>query len=218
MENKIDQKLIASAGLTRMFKDLDISNYVNDKYNGIDFEEADIITSESESNINDMGGGTTFYFRGKWMIFHLNKKFKTNIRIIDKSYKHPTIDKFSNMWPKFIDSGYKNHKHVEIYKKVEFEDFYLNDKFLAYVKDFDIIKNMVTQPFYDALKSIRENIDGEIFIGLIDNKLHIAIQNKNTNLLSRLFNKKKYNEQLELDSNKAKKLVDIINSDSNLFE
>ena len=128
------------------------------KYKGIDFQQADIHTKE---RYEDNEGHVSYItrFKGRYMIFEFNKKFKANIRVTSKDFSSASLP-----WRK------KFHE-------VKMEDVEFNKCFKVYAENEHDAFYILTPHFMEKLKELDNKFDADLLFGFVDNKLHIAVDN-----------------------------------------
>lgn len=185
----------------------DSHDYLKATINDINFECADM-TIYDKNNKNKENKPISF--KGQWYIFDLNKKYMSDIQIIDKNYKYNKriVEAFKRLKP---DEKIKNFIYIET------DDIKLNDLFNLYtIVDFDAI-NFLTPKLINNLIQLKKKIYGELIICVHENKLHIGVNN--------FYNyfEPKIHKKLNIENDKQKirrELEDIANFiiDFNLLE
>lgn len=185
----------------------DSHDYLKATINDINFECADM-TIYDKNNKNKENKPISF--KGQWYIFDLNKKYMSDIQIIDKNYKYNKriVEAFKKLKP---DEKIKNFIYIET------DDIKFNDLFNLYtIVDFDAI-NFLTPKLINNLIQLKKKIYGELIICVHENKLHIGVNN--------FYNyfEPKIHKKLNIENDKQKirrELEDIANFiiDFNLLE
>lgn len=185
----------------------DSHDYLKATINDINFECADM-TIYDKNNKNKENKPISF--KGQWYIFDLNKKYMSDIQIIDKNYKYNKriVEAFKRLKP---DEKIKNFIYIET------DDIKFNDLFNLYtIVDFDAI-NFLTPKLINNLIQLKKKIYGELIICVHENKLHIGVNN--------FYNyfEPKIHKKLNIENDKQKirrELEDIANFiiDFNLLE
>lgn len=213
--------IINASGLTCFIEMFKSYGYVSSQYKDIRFEQAFVEISYHPFEQSDIGNNTAF--SGKWIIFDFNKQFKTNIRLIDRTSTYATIDTNVSPFLRLLDSSEvtAERKQIEKYNKVDFEDAYLKKSFKTYVKEMNSAKMMLEPVGYESLKSLRASIKGRLFIGFLDNKLHIAIDENKNAFKDHFFGKinpETADEQAQTEMESINKFIDEINANPNMFK
>lgn len=146
-------------------------NYISGEYKGIKFIQSDIhLYNEkqytvSTSTATATNQNTITHFKGTWLIFNLKNHTKQELYIIDNNFKYE-LELYNR-------PGYK--KDIKS-KSKEFNFLY---KIITNDKNN---KNLLTTKLINTIIKLNKELnDGSLMIGLIDNKLHIAIEtNKET--------------------------------------
>ncbi len=138
--------------------DVFISNdYFRGSYKNVDLTFSNINIQEKSS----IGVKTSFLttFRGNWMIFSFNKKFKSNVRIIENGFFGVAGNGL------LLEYGYKN---------IKMEDVEFNKKFQTQAIDgFDAFYIM-TPHMMHRIKRLTAKSKGKMIFGFINNDLHIV--------------------------------------------
>ena len=203
-ESGFDEEIIEQ---TRMMYTGDsyLSNdYISGTYKNINFEQSDIhVQIEQESEDSDGNKTTTWVtiFKGRWMIFDFNKKFKSNIQIVSSDFYAE-----SSPWK---------------IKPINMEDIEFNKKFKIYTKNAHDAFYVLTPHFMEKIKKIDNELNCGIMLCFMDNKLHIAIDNRDDSFEYDVY-KEINEEEIEKDISKDIELItDFVNDldlDDNLFK
>lgn len=168
----IDLDKINSANMVNSFnKKVAGKNYISAEYKGIKFIQSDIhLYNEKQYTISTPTATATnqniiTHFKGTWLIFNLKHHTKQELYIIDNKFKYE-LELYNR-------PGYK--KDI----KSKSKDFNYQYKIITNNKNN---KNLLTTKLINTIIKLNKELkDGSIMIGLIDNKLHIAIEtNKET--------------------------------------
>ena len=146
-------------------------NYISGEYKGIKFIQSDIhLYNEKQYTVSTSTATATnqniiTHFKGTWLIFNLKNHTKQELYIIDNNFKYE-LELYNR-------PGYK--KDIKS-KSKEFNFLY---KIITNDKNN---KNLLTTKLINTIIKLNKELnDGSLMIGLIDNKLHIAIEtNKET--------------------------------------
>ena len=159
-------------------------------YNNINFCQSDIHIEVERKEEDEEGNVRTYYetvFRGRWMIFDFNKKFKSNL-IVQHGY-----------FPNLI--------YGKEYVNVETEDVEFNSIFGVYAEDEHEAFYILTPNFMEKLKKIYERLQNHgIRLLFNDNKLHIGLNGSDDAF-----------EFLELEEINEEKLKTTMESDIRLI-
>lgn len=168
----IDLDKINSANMVNSFnKKVAGKNYISAEYKGIKFIQSDIhLYNEKQYTISTPTATATnqniiTHFKGTWLIFYLKNHTKQELYIIDNKFKYELELYNRPSYKKDIKSKSK--------------DFNYQYKIITNNKNN---KNLLTTKLINTIIKLNKELkDGSIMIGLIDNKLHIAIEtNKET--------------------------------------
>lgn len=157
-ERGFDESFINKIGMLDTADRYHSNDLFSAKYNGIDFQQADIHT---EDRYEDKDGHVSYVtrFKGRYMIFEFNKKFKANIRVTSKDFSSASLP-----WRK------KFHE-------VKMEDVEFNKRFKVYAENEHDAFYILTPHFMEKLKELDNKFDAGLLFGFVDNKLHIAVDN-----------------------------------------
>jgi len=207
-EKGLNKNIIASTEMMDMGDRYSSNDYVKGKYKNINIEQADVHIEEERETRDKDGNRHTYWvtiFRGKWMIFDFNKKFKADIQLCQKGFHNSRI----NNW-------FKEDK----FKKVQMEDEMFNNLFRIYAQNEHDAFYIITPSLMEKIKILVNNINGKLLFCFIDNKLHIGLENGKDSFEPSIF--KKINEEVILEEiSKDIKLitsfVDELDLDNDLF-
>ena len=203
--------VIASTNMMYMGDRYTSNDYISGKYKDIAFEQADVHIEREETTTDSDGHTTTHYvtiFRGRWMIFDYNKKFKANVQVSQKG---------------FGNSKVKLHfgKKEELFKKVSMESESFNKKFKVFAQNEHDAFYILTPSLMQRIERLDEANKGKLLLCFIDNKLHIGLYDgKDSFEPGSVF--KEIDEIAELtkiysDIEKITQFVDELNLDNSLF-
>lgn len=118
-------------------------------------------------NVQSTGKTTTVvtYFHGSWNTFTFNKNVSTFIVIKEKEF-------LNNSRPGGIFSNAPKTS------KVLFEDIEFNEKFVVYAQNEHDAFYVLSPQFIEKIKKLESEHDGRLIIGIIDNKIHILLDNR----------------------------------------
>lgn len=180
------------------------NDHIKGSYKDVDFERSDIKIQNHTSN--GKTSNTVTYFHGRWLIFEYNKKFHFDLQIIGNGFHFTKTQ-----------SGIFTGKS-ERRSKIELEDIRFNQEFTVYAQDDHEAFYILTPQFMDTLKSLSANLDGNIMLGFIDNKLHVAINTRKDAMESSLFRSELNNNHIEAQEeiNVIKRIINGLNLDREL--
>lgn len=182
------------------------NDYISGKYKDINFEQSDIHIEERHEEEDEDGNKKVVWetiFKGRFMIFDFNKKFKSNVQVVSSWFdarSFPWGKKFLRV--KMEDAEFNNM--FSIYSETEHDAFYI-----------------LTPHFMEKIKNIYKELKCGIMFGFIDNRLYVAIDNHNDSFEYSIF-KKIDEEEIEKNILKDIKLitdfVDELDLDNDLFK
>ena len=211
-EKGIPYSTIASTQMMRMGDRYHSEDFISGKYKDIGFIQSDVHIEEEHTSTDSEGHTTTTYvtiFRGRWMIFDFNKKFKANVQIAQKGF---TSSKVKTLFG----------KKEELFKKVSMESESFNKKFRVYAQNEHDAFYIITPSLMEKIERLDEKNKGKLLFCFINNQLHIGIyDNKDSFEPGSVFKrideeqvKKKTAEEIEMIT----QFVDELNLDNNLFK
>ncbi|MBR4231112.1 MAG: DUF3137 domain-containing protein [Bacilli bacterium] len=182
------------------------NDYISGKYKGINFEQSDLFIEEKRVTTDSDGDTEVEWipiFTGRYMIFDFNKIFKANVQVVSKNfYSHlfPWGKKYSTV--KMEDAEF--NKLFKVYTSMEHDAFYL-----------------LTPHFIDKIKTLYKQLNANIMLGFLDNRLHIAIDNGKDSFEYNVFkpiNEKEIKDNIIKDIKLITDFVDEFNLDNDLFK
>ncbi len=181
------------------------NDYISGTYKNIKFEQSDIKVEEVERTRDSNGNVKEEWetiFKGRYMVFDFNKRFKANMQVVTYGFKaesFPVGKKSSKVNMEDIEFN----KMFQVYSDMEHDAFYI-----------------LTPHFMEKLKKIYNSIDCNIMFCFMDNRLHVAIDNKldsfECNPL-KPFDEEKINNEVLKDIKIITDFVDELNLDNNIF-
>ena len=191
----IGKEIIDETDLMMMGNRYYTNDYIKGSYNNVAFERADIKIQNHTSN--GKNSHTVTYFNGRWLILEFNKNFHFDLQIIGKGFYY--TDKKNS----FFTSEKQRRR------KVEMEDIRFNEHFNVYAQDEHEAFYILTPQFMLALKGMYDSMDGNLMLGFIDNKLHVAINTRKDAMEPSLF-RSVMNPNIDEVQREIKTIIDII--------
>lgn len=167
-----DKETVYNTGLVANGNTYRSNDYIRAKFKGINFESADVEVQNVTSNGKTTT--TTTYFKGKWMIFDFAAAYRKYLYIREKQFFNSTTFGLSIFSKIKVD-------------KVKFESVEFNKEFEVRSSDEQFAFYIITPKFMECLKKLKENTDGQLSIGFLDGKLHIAIDSRKDDFEHSLF-------------------------------
>ncbi|MBP5512480.1 DUF3137 domain-containing protein [Candidatus Saccharibacteria bacterium] len=181
---------IAKTAMMQMGDRYASNDYTVAKYKGIGFKQADVWIQEEHT---DSDGDTTYttIFRGRYIIFDLNKDFTKKLLVVSKNFNA--------------------EKHDKTFKRIELESNEFNKKFDVFAQDGFEAYYLLDPAVMERIMKLDELHDGRIMVCFSDNKMHIAINN-NTDSFEPAPANKPIDEKKEFDKviNDIKVITNII--------
>lgn len=200
----LDESSIREKGLLSTGDWYSSNDYVSGTYNKIKFERADIHIEKKEERKNSSGEIEEVWvtqFKGPWMIFDFNKKFKFNL---------------------IIQNGYFINYLTGEAKRIETEDVSFNKEFSIYATDEHEAFYILTPNFMEKIKKISKRLGhGRVRLAFNDSKLHIGINSGDDlfeyNFLEEI-NEAKIEEKFKKDIKVIIDLIDDLDLTNDLFK
>lgn len=181
-ERQLPEETIANTEMMSMGNRYFSNDYIRAKYKGIWFEQADVrIQQVTRSGKHTH---TTTYFEGRWMIFEFNKHFAAELQVKEKGFSYA---KKSGGW--FSDRE-KMHK-------LELEDEEFNRMFTVNAVNDQETYYILTPHMMERIKRLRAATDGELLMCFVDNRLHVAVNNRKNAFEPSVFSKINPDEAVE---------------------
>lgn len=139
-------------------------DYIEGRYNDINVVQANVEISTLEMWPDGEGTYSETLFEGKWLIFDLKKQFKVNTIVCSKKFNK-----------RYVNYGGDNFE----YKKIKINDKRFKKMFRVRCQDDQEVFNILTPELMRKINHFRVDINGLFFLGFINDKLHVGIQNKN---------------------------------------
>jgi hypothetical protein len=134
-------------------------DYLKGSYGQITFEVSDVDLEERVTRSNGKTTTTSYetYFKGRWYIFHLQKKFNEELKISE-------------------GSSYQVYKKDLV--KVETESMEFNKKFNVYATTQAFAFYIITPTMIERFLNVEKKHKGSILFYLKDNELHVGINDR----------------------------------------
>ena len=171
-------------------------DYIKARYHGVEFERSDVCMQ----NVQSTGKTTTVvtYFQGSWNTFTFNKSVSTFLVIKEKEF-------LNNSKPGGIFSDAPKTS------KVLFEDIEFNNKFVVYAQNEHDAFYILSPVFIEKIKQLEFEHDGRLIIGIIDNKIHILLDNRQNILEPSIIDDISESDYAKIE-NELKTVIDIMKS------
>lgn len=155
-----DEDFIDKTNLYEIGNRYSSNDLLSATYKDVGFMQADILKQQVTSNGKTTT--TTTLFHGRWFICDFIKDFDGYHQIRSNGF-------FKNKKP-FVFFGDK-------LKHFEFEDQKFNDKFTTYTSNKQEAYYLINPGYMQRISDFVDYVNCEVVLGLIDNKLHVAIYN-----------------------------------------
>jgi len=142
------------------------NNYKTDdlikgKYKDIYFMQSDVLMEDRASIAPFVKSKPITYFKGRWMIFEFNKRFKCDLMVFEKAFML-TGKKHSLVLDSKID-------------KIEFESSQFNEHFDAYTNNQTEAFYVMTPQLMEAVEDLRKDTHGALLLCFKNNMLHVGV-------------------------------------------
>ena len=207
-EKGLPGEIISNTGMMNMGDRYSSNDYISGKYKNINVVQADVHIEEEHESTDSDGHTTTTWvtiFRGRWMIFDFNKKFKANIQVCEKGFGNNRL--------------YRGRDELK-YQKVMMEDQEFNNKFKIYAQSDLEAFYVLTPSLMEKIKKLENSIKGSLLFCFVDNKLHIGLYNNSDSFEHSIFSKIDEQQVIKNISSDIKMITDFIdelNLDNDLF-
>lgn len=210
-DSGISYNTIASTNMMRMGDRYSSNDLVTGNYKNIGFTQSDVHIEE-EHETRDSDGNTRRYyvtiFKGRWMIFDFNKKFKADVQVAQKGFGNNKVGSWFSGEEKF--------------QKVEMESQEFNKAFKVYAQQPIDAFYILTPKIMEKIRNLDERNDGKLLLCFIDNKLHVGIYNyedsfEHKSVFKKIDEEKTRNE-ISTDIQKITMFIDELELDNDLFK
>lgn len=181
------------------------NDYISGKYKNITFQQSDIHIQEKHEEEDRDGKKETVWettFMGRVMIFDFNKRFKANIQVASYYFGANSLP-----WSKR-------------FARVKMEDVEFNNTFSVYAESEHDAFYILTPHFMEKLKDITKKLKCGVMFCFVDNKLHVAVDNRQDSFEYNVFkpiNEQQIEESITKDIRLITNFVDELNLDNDLF-
>lgn len=198
----LDKSIIVNTEMIYMGNSYFSDDYISGRYKNINFIQADVYIK----NVSKIRFTKGTIFKGKWLVFDFNKKFKAKIMVKEKEFYGSKVGNLSSHFS---------------YKKIRLENYKLGDKFDIYAQNEHEAFYILTPSLIGKMESICNRVPGKLIFCFTDNKLHVGINNNRSsfehNVFFRINEEKAMNEVI----NNVKLITDFVlelNLNNDLFK
>ncbi|MDY2804799.1 MAG: DUF3137 domain-containing protein [Bacilli bacterium] len=205
-EDGFSEQKIRETGMFNTCDRFTSNDYVSGNYKNIKFEQSDIHIQEEHEKTDADGNTSTYWetiFEGRLMIFDFNKNFMANMLVISNSFPMNALlinGKLSKI--KMEDTEF--NKSFKVYSDLEHDAFYV-----------------LTPHFMEKMKKIYNELKCGIMFGFLDNKLYVAVDNREDSFEYNVFepiDEKEINNNITKDIKLITDFVNELNLDNDLFK
>ncbi len=207
-ETGLDESIIRETQMMNMGDRYSSNDFVSGSYKNINIKQADVHIEEKQQTTDSDGHTRTTWvtiFRGRWMIFDFNKKFKADLQVCQKTFRSARVS---------------NWGREQKFQKVMMEDQLFNKIFRIYAQSEHEAFYILTPSLMEKIKKLEEDINGHLLLCFIDNKLHVGIYNNKDSFEHSIFTKINETQVMEIISKDIKLItnfVDKLDLDNDLF-
>jgi len=179
---------------------------ISGTYKDIPFKRSDVLIQDHRSN--GKSSYTVTYFRGRWITLKYNKRFHTDLQLIQSGFGY-TRKKSSFFTRK------EDRRH-----KVEFENEAFNRMFNCYCQSDQEAFYLITPSIMEGIMKYVSISDGKIMLGFKDDVCHIAIENGKDSMEPSVFSSVTYEGDvlpLKTEINAICDFVNLLNLDRDIF-
>lgn len=209
-DSGISRQTIASTQMMNMGDRYSSNDLVTGNYKTIGFTQSDVHIEERHERRDSDGHTHTYYvtiFKGRWMIFDFNKRFKADVQVAQKGFGN---NKLGNWF-----SGEK-------FEKVEMESQEFNKAFKVYAQQPIDAFYILTPKIMEKIRNLDERNDGKLLLCFIDNKLHVGIYNYEDSFehksVFKPIDEEKTRNEISTDIQKITMFIDELELDNDLFK
>ncbi len=157
----IPKQLIDSTNMIRTGNGYKTDDLITGKYKDIFFMQSDVLMQDRAGVSEYFASRSVTYFKGRWMVFEFNKRFKCDLMVFEKA---------------LMLTG---KKHMLFLKndieKIEFESAQFNSHFDAYTNNQTEAFYVMTPHMMEAVESLRESTHGALLLCFKNNMLHVGV-------------------------------------------
>ena len=141
------------------------NDYICAAYKDVRFEESDVrIKRHRFSHLYETVFQGYTVFRGQWMIFHFNKRFKGNIMIVQRGFRNTKLGGF--------------HLDRNRFQSLEMESEVFNREFRVYAQNAHTAFYLITPPLIERIQKLAAQSRGKLLFCFSNHQLHIVIQSQ----------------------------------------
>lgn len=203
----LSEHYIKSTGFMQMGNRYHTEDLISASYKNVNFSRADVkIEDESSDGENST---TTVYFMGRWIILDFNKRFSSDIQLIQKGFSYSK--KKSTI---FTRKEERRHK-------VEFENEAFNQRFTCYCENEQDAFYIINPQLMEALMQYTAVADGYIMLGFKENQVHLAIKANKDTLEPSLLKEVTFQRDIVpvmYEVGIITSFIDILNIDRNIYK
>ena len=170
------ENFISHTGLLQMGNEYSSDDYVSGVCNGVPFSRSDVYIASSSSD-SEGNSSTTVFFEGRWMVFDFPKELSGDLQVFEKNFHY--AKKRKGIFTK------KAERRHEIF----LEDESFNKRYVVMAQDDHDAFYFLTPHMMEKIDRYCSQSDGRFMLGILGNRLHVAINNSKNPMEPSLFRK-----------------------------
>lgn len=180
----ISDRTISETGMMYMGDRVHTEDYIRASFNGIPFEQSDLRIEEKQvrsdagrrrrNRIYGSPRYSSYYariFSGRWMIFPLDKPFRTSVQILQKGFRN-TIPR----------RNAEQHSSDTVFERTGMELESFQKDFRVLVRNSHNSHSIVTPALMEQVQNLSKHVKGKLMIGFLSDELHISIDDNGNSL------------------------------------
>ena len=198
----ISSSVISKMGMMSTGDVFSSNDYLSAKYKDIPVISSDV---HIQDKYTDSDGNTryTTIFRGQWMIFDFNKKFKANLLVKESGFGGAKLKRGTGKFYRVDLEDMEFNKIFDVFAQSELEAFYI-----------------LTPHIMESIKRLEKNSNGKMVMAFDDNKLHVGLATGKDLFEPKIFKKidaNVINSVILGDIKQLTSFVDELNLDVDIF-
>ncbi|MCR5517658.1 MAG: DUF3137 domain-containing protein [Lachnospiraceae bacterium] len=155
----IEERVLSSTGLIRTGTTYRSEDYIGASYHGINFEQSDVDITVKQ------GKSSRTIFKGRWMIFDFNKRFKSNVMVAQKGFEAVTTRSMIS-------------RKIHSVDKISTESESFNKRFDVYAEEGHDAFYILTPVLMERIMRLDMSHKGQLALCFHNNKLYVGINDK----------------------------------------
>jgi len=196
---------IAQTGLLTMGNEFGSDDYVSGVCNGVPFSRSDVYVADTSSD-SEGNSSTTVYFEGRWMVFDFPKELSGDLQVFEKKFHYA-----KKMKGIFTRKSERRHE-------ISLEDEAFNKRYVVMAQDDHDAFYFLTPHMMEKIDRYCSQSDGRFMLGILGNRLHVAINNSKNLMEPSVFRKNDVAEvraEVGIEIELIRRTIDEFNLDVN---